>query len=333
MSLLRRGLRSVQVVAATLGQRSAPVNIQVPNRFIKRIWVYVTGAFTITGGTGAGSINPEGSVRILDHLQLLVDGTPVKDGSGPQFFRQAQRYDQTTGDNVAIASKAAGANNTVEALVPLQFEGSSLVSPVDTLLDGRFVNNIILYITWANLSDLVPGNDGALAAVNLQAEVFIEDTDPFPTKSPFWTMLERETHLPGVGTSSGSRLILPFTPGAIMRGLDLMTTDGGIVSDAILKHFTLRINGQDKPIDTVAANFLRAMQNHQFGLAALFPVGHYGVEFEENGRLATTGLGAGLQLGRITSLDLILDTVVGAGATEIIAHTVEHVPPGVSIAG
>lgn len=336
MSYLRKGWRSIAVVPFTAGARSQPVNIQVPSRFVKNLFVYLTGAFTITGGTGAGSINVDGSVAILKLLEFYVDGTPLKVGAGVNFFREAQVWGQTSGINLAVASKAAGANNTLNALVPLHFEAPSTVSPIDTLLDGRLVSTLTFFVTWDQLLTLVPANDGALAAVNLQVELFVEDTDPFAIKSPFWHNLERETIQSPIGTSAGTRIILPFTPGGVMRSMLIQTLDTGagvvpLAVDTMLKHITLRLNGKDKPIDTVDSTFIRALNNYKFGLAGITPTGYYHVELDELGRVASTGLGAGLGTDKINSVELLLDTVAPVGQGQIVVHTTEHLPPGVSI--
>ena len=65
-----------------------------------------------------------------------------------------------------------------------------------------------------------------------------------------------------------------------------------------------------------------------FGNPTLLPVGWYHLELAEHGKVATTGLGARLGAAAINSLDLILNTGAPTGIGSIVAHTVEHVPPG-----
>lgn len=329
-ALKRGGLRLVDTLAFTSGKKMPAVKVQTGNRFYKALWFFLTGAFTVTGGTGAGTINPEGSINIVDNIQVFKDGAPYKNGAGEHFFRVNQRYDQTSGINNAIASKAAGANNVIEALIPVHFEAPSSVSPTDTLIDGRFTTDLSVYVTWGALTDYILGSDGALAFANGQIEVYVEDTDPFELKGPFWVHREIESELSPIITSAQMRFPLPITPGATLRAISFKAMDAGVVSDAILNRATIRINGQDKPIDSISAKFLRDKDNHDFGNAGISPQGYFHLELAEGGRVATTGLGGRGTGVKLNSLDVILDTTVGAGTTTIIAHTVEHVPPEIA---
>src|SRR5260370_42673301 len=117
--ITRAGVRTVGVMAyptpapaagATI--RSQVFLVPVARRFFKRIWIYLTGTLTVTGGTGAGTILPDNISNLISKLELYIDGIPYKVGSGAAFFRIAQRYDQTLGVNFGVVSKAAGAVNT-----------------------------------------------------------------------------------------------------------------------------------------------------------------------------------------------------------------------------
>lgn len=330
MGLLKRGgTRLVDTFVFASGARQT-ITIQVPARFVKRIWLWLRGTLTASGVTVPGTVHQDGPANLLSVVEMLVDGKTVKFGSGPAFQRIAQRYDQTDGVNDGLVSGAAGVY-AFEALVPLLFEAPSTVSPVDTLLDGRFVKNITLNLTWGTTASLIVGNTSTLALTGVTCDVYMEDTEPFPTAAGFWTLREVETTFAGIVTSQNSRLIVPFTPGAIMRAIQLRSVDGSDLSDAIINTINLRINGEEVPLNSLEDDFVQARARHEFG-TDFTNEGYYHLEFSEQGRVATTGLGAKLEGQAINAIDLILDTTVGAGATSIVAHTVEHVPPEGSVA-
>lgn len=339
--IMRAGLRSAGTIAypspapaagATI--RSQVFLISVPRRFVKRIWVWLTGTLTVTGGTGVGTILPDDIANLIAKLELYVDGIPVKVGSGAAFFRVAQRFDQTTGAKTGITSKAAGASNIFTCLIPLSFEALSTVSPSDTLLDGRTVQNLQFFVTWNDPTAVIKGNDGTLAIVGGQVEIFTEDTEPFPIKAPFWIHREVETVLSPVVASTQSRLVMPVTPGSVLRSILLQATDTGaggqpVPVDTLLNNATIRVNGNEKPLDTLNVAFVRARAEHVFGNPGLLPVGYYHLELAEHGKVATTGLGARLGSAAINSLDLVFSTNAPTGTGAITAHTIEHLPPGV----
>jgi hypothetical protein len=332
MPLLKRGgLRLVQSVPFVSGARSQAVTITPGARFVKRLWAYIKAVAHVTGGTGAGTISTDGGAILARLFEVYKDGTPLKVGSPIAFFRIGQKYDQTDGVNRGLVSLAAGADNNIEVLVPLSFVAGSSVAPTDTLIDGRFTDTLQFFVTWDVAGVLATGEDGVLSITSGQLDLYIEDTEPFPIKNPFWSQREVETQLDGVLTSKGTRMVLPVTPGAVLRSIQLRALDAGVPSDAILNAITIRVNGNEKPVDTIGADFERAKSDHTFGnaAAAARPTGTYHVELAENGRVASTGLGGSGTGVRLNSLDLILDTTVGVGATSIIAHTVEHLPPGI----
>jgi hypothetical protein len=322
MLLVRPGLRLLDTFNFVSGARQT-LDLQVPQRFIKRLYVWLRG--TLTPGAGGDLVfHNDGPVNLLQQLELLVNGKTYKFGSGASFFRVGQVYDQTDGRNVGPAPTATIAT-TFEALVPLLFEAPSTVSPIDTFLDGRTVKNIILNLRWGVLTDYLLSGGTAPALSAVDAQVYIDDTDPFPTRQGFWSLRETEHQFLNIVTAGATRLAIPFTPGHIMRAVQLRAIDGTNVSDAVINRLSLRLNGEETPLQDLEDDFLQALGLHKFGRDTVAE-GYYHVEVAEAGRIATTGLGAG---GKpITDVEIVADTTVGAGATSIVAHTIEHVPPG-----
>lgn len=331
MGLLKRGSTRLADTFNFVSGARQTITIQVPARYIRRIYLWLTGRLDVSVVTVPGTIHQDGPANLVATVELLIDGKTVKFGSGPSFFRIAQRYDQTDGVNDGLVSAAAG-TYPFECLIPLLFESPSTVSPIDTLIDGRFVKNITLNITWGTTASLVVGNTSTLAfGVTPTLEVYVDDTEPFPTAAPFWTLREVETTYAGIVTSAQTRLIIPFTPGAIMRAIQLRSVDGSDLSDAVINRINLRLNGEEVPLNTLDDDFVQALVHHQFG-TDFNAEGYYHIEMPESGRVATTGLGAKLEGQAINDIDVICDTTVGVGATSIVAHTVEHVPPEGTVA-
>lgn len=329
-------LRSSGYVAGTIAyvaNKQAPA-LQVPlaGRFVRRLWLFITGTLHVTGGTGVGTIDPDNAAALIRDVTVKFNGEVKKQGYGPAFLRIGQRYDKTAGRNQGITSKAAGADNPFTIAIPIMFESPFSVQPMDTLLDGRFGNTLDVYVTFGDGTSLIHGNDGALAfTVGPTTTVLVEDTDVFPTVAGFWDFFEAEHKVSGVVTSKATRLPIPVTPAAKVRGILIYATDAGVPSDAILNAVTLRINGKEKPRDTLPADFLKVRADHEFEGQITAPTGYYHLELAEYGSegalVQTTGLGGGVAPNDVKSIELILDTTVGVGATEVTAHVIEHVPP------
>jgi len=320
--LKRGGERFVDSFAFVSAQRQT-MDIDLPNRFIKRVWLFLRGQLTVSAVTVPGAVHPDGPANLVDQLELRVDGKPLKFGSGASFFRLAQRYDQTEGVNNGLNSPGAGVY-TFEAAIPILFESPQTVSPFDTLLDGRRYKKLELILTWGTTASLITGNTSTLALASTTVDVYLEDTEPFQVDGDFWQARETETTQTVTASSAQHRFPIPFTEGAVMRAILLRTTDGGIPEDDIINQVTLRLNGSEEiPLNNIEDDFFQALEQHRFA-GAVQRDGWYHLELAENGRVLRTGLGAN---GKVNAIDLILDVTVGAGTTQLVAHTVEYVPP------
>lgn len=330
MALKRGGRRLVDSFNTFTAATRFTMDIEVPQRFIKTLYVWVRGTLTISAVTVPGTVHTDGPANIVRQLELLVDGKTVKIGSGPSFLRLAQKYMQGSLVNNGLISANAGVY-PFEVLIPLMFEMPSSISPIDSLLDGRFISNITLNLTWNAATNMIVNNTSTLALTVTTAQVYIDDTEPFDTGArKFWTFREIETTVAGIVTNTGSRLEVPFSPGNILRAIQLRAIDGVDLSDAIINSLNLRINGgEERPYTDLEDDFLQALGIAEFGVDFL-PDGYYHLELAESGRPAMTGLGAKLEGQAINSLDLIADTTVGAGATSVVIHTAEMVPPEIS---
>lgn len=335
MSLQRAMKYSAGSIAYPGAAKASPAFlIPMGSRFLKVLWLYLSGTFVITGGTGAGTLNPDGAVNLIQQVVVKRNGRPIKAGDGATFLRVANRYYNVLGRNAGITAKTAG-SYPFTAAVPIMFEAVGSISPTDTYLDERLAGqNLELDITWGDGTSLIAGSDGALSFTNTQVEVFVTDTAPFKLQAPFWTFDESETLVTPVGTSSKTLLNINWTNQQIVRGILLKATDGGVVSDAILKHITVLINGNtDKPWDFINADFSRTVADAQFRQQFADSVGYYHIELAELSKgglsmVGSTGLGAKLPPGsNINTLQLQLDTVAGAGVTQIVAHIIAHLPP------
>jgi hypothetical protein len=301
--------------------------LPVPTDFIKRLWLWVRGTLTISGVTVPGTVHTDGPANLIQTVELLVDGFPLKVGSGPAFMRIANMYDMTDGVNNGLISAGAGVYQ-FEAMVPLIFEQPLSVSPFDTILIGNQIRNLVLNLTWGTTASLVFGNTSTLAITATTVQVYSETTKPFALKGPRpWLLREAETQLLNVLTSSGTRLLMPFNEGSVYRAIQLRAIDGSDLSDAVINTINFRINGgQEIPFNTIEDDFMQAYDLYHFG-ANVMADGYYHVELAEGGRILTTGLGAGVKPNQINAIEFILDTTVGAGATSIVAHTVELMQP------
>ena len=336
MSLQRAMKYSAGTIAYPGAAKASPAFlIPMSSRFLKVLWLYLSGTFVVTGGTGAGTLNPDGAVNLIQQVVVKRNGRPIKAGMGATFLRVANRYYNVAGRNAGITAKTA-ASYPFTAIVPIMFEAVGSISPLDTYLDERLAGqNLELDITWGDGTSLISGSDAtSLTFTNTQVEVFVSDTAPFQLKAPFWTFDESETLVTPVGTSSKTLLNINWTKQQIVRGILLQATDGGVVSDAILKHVTLLINGNsDKPWDFINADFSRGVADALFKQQFADAVGYYHLELAELtagglSMVGSTGLGARLPKGTdINTLQLQLDTVAGAGVTQITAHVLAHIPP------
>lgn len=324
MALLRSGKRLVDTFAFATTRQT--MKIQVPDRFIRMLVLNLRGTLTISGVVVPGVPHLDGPSRLLENFELLQDGKTLKNSYGGALLRVAQKYTQAAGINNGLISGAAGAYD-FQCVVPVFFESPASVSPVDTLIDGRNVSVMTANLTWGTAANLIVGNTSTLALTNVTCEVYMVDTEPFPTAGPFWSLREIETTYLNIVTSGQTLLAIPFQPGAIMRAIQLRAIDGANLSDAIINSLSLRLNGSELPFNQIEDDAFQGISLYEAG-SILDPEGYYHAELAENGKPAMTGLGAKLSGQAVNDVDMILNTTVGVGATSIVAHTVEHVPPG-----
>lgn len=303
------------------------VQLPIPATYLKRLWLNLRGTLTVSAVTVPGLPHLDGPANLIGQVELLVDGFPLKVGRAAHFLRIAQKYDQTEGVNAGILSGAAGVYN-FQALIPLMFEMPASVGPFDSVEDGRLIRNMTLALTWGTTGDLIVGNTSTLALTNTTCEVYLEDTEPNfqRNENDIFRFRQTDTSFLGIVTSAGTRLILPVPDlGGVFRSILLKSIDGANLSDAIINNVVaLRVNGSDEvPFNNIEDDFFQAQALYHFGMDFM-PDGYYHIELAEGGLVRTTGLGArGVE---IKSLDAILNTTVGAGATSITAHVCELFP-------
>lgn len=336
MGLLKRGgLRQIDTRVFVAGQRQT-IDVQVPKRFMQNLYLTVEGRLDISNVVVPGVVHNDGAANLITDVELLVDGKTLKKGSGASFLRAAQIFYGTYGANDGIVGAGAG-QYPFRVVIPLKFETPHSLSPIDSLLDGRAVHTMTLNITWGTTASLVYGNTSTLAfGVTPTVELEMEDTEPFPTKGPFWMNREVETVVLAanpLATAAQTRLIIPFQPGAIMRGIQLRAVDGGALgvndlSDTIINRTTLRINGEEAPFNLVPTGLLKNWPNYEFGGNGIRALGYLHVELSENGKPLMTGLGAKVSGAAVNTVDIIADISASVGNGQVIAHTMELVPPG-----
>lgn len=300
--------------------------LPVPGTYMRRLWLNLRGTLTISAVTVPGTVHSDGPANLIQDVELLIDGFPLKKGAGAAFLRIAQKYDQTEGLNTGLVSGAAGVY-TFHALIPLLFEMPSSAGRMDSVEDGRNIKNMTLALTWGTTANLIVGNTSTLAITATTCEVYVEDTEPNFARDPrsIRRFKEYETSHLAIITSAGSRLKLdPPSGDSIIRSVQLRAIDGTDLSDAIINTLVgLQINGRDEvPLNNIEDDFLQARSMYEFG-TDFNPDGYYHIELAENGLVATTGLGAGGV--EIKTLDIVADTTVGAGATSIVSHVCELV--------
>jgi hypothetical protein len=307
------------------------VELMVPDTYIKNLFLNVRGTLTISGVSVPGLPHLDGPANLIRRIEVLIDGDQVKLGQGPFFLRLAQLYNKTLGVNSGILSGAAGVYE-FQAVIPIMFAMPDSVSPLDSAEDGGDIKKKIeLAITWGSTSDVIVGNTSTLAIV-ATAQVYLDDTEKTFRRNRVYRFRQYETSDQNIVTASNTRIIVP-TPneGSIIRTLLLKQNDGANLSDAVINALNaLKINGsKEVPFTSIEDDFLQALALYSDG-AQYMPDGYLPIELAERGLIATTGLGAS---GRnIKTLDLFLDTTVGAGATSIDTHVAVLEPRGEFVA-
>lgn len=304
--------------------------LPVPARFMKRLWLSLRGTLTISAVTVPGTVHADGPANLISNVELLLDGYSLKNARGAHFMRLSQRYDQWSGINTGLNAAAAGAYE-FHAMIPLMFAMPSSKGEFDTVEDGRFIRNMVLNLTWGGTGDLIVGNTSTLALTATTCQVYVEDTEPnFVRRGQPYRFRETDTSFLNIVTSGGTRLLIPFSQGGIMRSILFKAIDGADLSDAIINTLlSLRINGGDElPFENIEDDFFQGLAGAQFGGPPIPPEGYYLLELAEGGRDGlplTTGLGAGAP-NVINTVEAIMDTTVGTGPTSIIAHIAEMIP-------
>src|SRR5207245_9804041 len=102
MALLKRGgLRLVDSFAFVASARQT-IQIQVPARYMQRIWLWLRGTLTISAVTIPGTVHTDGPANLLATVELLVDGRTTTIGAYPPFLPAAQRQFYPPGPNAGV---------------------------------------------------------------------------------------------------------------------------------------------------------------------------------------------------------------------------------------
>lgn len=286
IEMVRDNLETIEFVSNGSQEIDLPADA-VYSHLVLRL----SGTLDVAGGTGAGTIHPEGPYTLLRKVQIIVNGRTELDLDG-QFWRAlTEIWFSHPPRTTNVASLAAAASNPFEGFLIIPFVSPKSVVPWNTAFPANAVikNGFSLRVEWGNLNSLADGEDGALSfSVSPTLEVMRAiSREPNRIFQAQTQMLQKGQAISATGNH---RVTLPQN--VAIRALLLRTEGGsgdfasGVAQSGILTDFTLTSASGLKNYDQITDDLLRE-ESRLFGdLAAADQfAGYHYVEFAENGKL------------------------------------------------
>lgn len=272
-------------------------------------------AFTITnGGSAAVLPKPFALSRLFKRIDLNINGQDTLqtiDGPGLVARQLIERGVRPYGMDATVVLTGS-AVTSYEIVLELAQALPRAISPLDTGLDFRRLNQAVLSVLWGDINDIYgTPNSAAISAVTCEVEgeflAYVKDTDTFMARD----VASFEHQVNGANTDFAP---YPIDRGAYwLRSFNIMTDSDNVLVNTIINNVMLK-GGNFVFVDRGKAMFL-ADQAHVYQMAlAERQAGIYRVEmpmFGSNGTL--------IYMGNPQAADLFLRfNVAHPGTTDYI---------------
>lgn len=254
-----------------------------------RLRLRLTGAITIAGGTGAGTVNAESVARLINWIRILEGGKPTIEIDPRAAVQMYNLEHEHPAKITTLAALGAQVGTAIELAYEIAFSSRLLANPYEVTYVPQFqqdgTKKLQIEVEWAPdiKAAMSTGNDGVwtqATAIQMEVEQYFDDlSNVAPIYVPRLRRLDTGNI---VGAQQGLSLDLQMdarSRGLLIHALSDNITDGGVLTA------NLELTGSDtylKRVDPVMV-----IQD----MAGLHPgfdgtqVGYYWLPFTHNGRL------------------------------------------------
>lgn len=314
---------------ATMEMKPAPpssnVPITIPRQFILTgMLMRFLANFTVTGGTGAGTIPADALARYFRQIRIVLDGETIGTTRGQTLRRISRFFDPAALEQTPPASLAAGTNTAVEYSLLLPFSMPHSNFPDEFALPVPFVNLPQLVIDTAAAGDLVRNANGAIGLVNPRIEMtqlpmVLEKNQGGFTDA--YSILGWQQYSVDVTLANPTMRVKleNLEPGHEVRAVIIEAEDNGsngagyIDSDTLVRSLRFSLNGTDV-VEGTPWDVLRNLNKRTYGLAAREP----GCVIIDAAEDRNTASGELFSVGDGVLPFLEMDVMPGAGASRVI---------------
>lgn len=273
--MAKERLSLVDTIDISFGKRQRPVNLRTTH-LLAGVLLRFSATYTMTGGTGVGTMFTDALFRLFSLIQLNTGGEPQLTLTGQTINFIMQALYPTTYVQDQPSSLAAGASEAVECFMYLPLAMPHSFDPLATSLPSyvwpQQPPQLVLDVAAAAI--IATGEDGAIGFTAPQLEVRevqVLDENLDPTVRDFIEIHQVTQNI--AAAAARQQVYLPtIAPGkeivrVIVEGFDNSGND--VYTDSLITHLRLIIGGQDVQ-EKESWNILRQINKRDYQLSALY---------------------------------------------------------------
>jgi hypothetical protein len=260
-------------VSYTLNARNTPIALRT-SALLFGLLLRLTGTFTVTGGTGAGTRHADSLFRLFRTIQVLTGGSSQLTLTGSTARFMDRLLNPSAFESTLPSALTAGLSESVEVNLYIPFAMPHSHDPYEFAMPayGYGTDFPTLVIDAGAIGDVATGEDGTLALNSATLEVYEGIVEGIQTPTSEFGVLETfQTEETSSGSETARRVYLPSIVGGqheiravIIEALNA-TTDA--VSDTLISHVRLLVNGADAQ-EKVAWDVLRNINKVKYDMSA-----------------------------------------------------------------
>lgn len=320
---MRKGLKRITAPAFTSAGRT---EVEIKHRnLLSSLLLRVAYTWTVTGGTGAGTVFPDAAHRLVRLITLYKGGKAFFTVRGHTLGKMLKLFGTEEYSQTVPSDDAAAAYTGVSFIeIPLYMLHSLLADEFSMPPDPN--NPIRAVIDWAGPDDLTYDHDYTSAAFsNVSVELFEQSLLDTPHLGGIVLVRKFEKDVAAAGDLT-FELANGLNPGEELRWIILESFEGGASgieyqhSSDIIETIRIEANGQDE-YEEVSFEAVQQLNKKDYALSSL----ETGVAVWDAAEDKRTGRGELLTLGRNHDLKIPLTVAAGTGDTKVVLTTVSVV--------